>query len=195
VASVEQIVNAKETRTREFRCKQTSIPSAVKYVDKNSFVGGPTMKTNVKKRVKGAPRKLARTARKSVKTSNAAIIIRQMGNEWAEHWNAGALDNLVAAYAPDAVYLPPHHEAIHGRDAIREYLRGPLSHGVSDLAFDVTYIKQEGNVAWDVGTYRVNVPLNDGTKKEDHGKYLTVWKRVSARWLIAADAWSSDLPA
>ncbi len=46
-----------------------------------------------------------------------------------------------------------------------------------------------------VGTYRVNVPLNDGTKKEDHGKYLTVWKRVDAKWLIAADAWSSDLPA
>jgi len=153
------------------------------------------MKTNVKKRVKGAPRKLARTARKSVKTSNAAIIIRQMGIEWAEHWNAGALDNLVAAYAPDAVYLPPHHEAIHGRDAIREYLRGPLSHGVSDLAFDVTYIKQDGNVAWDVGTYRVNVTLNGGTQKEDRGKYLTIWKRVHAKWLIAADAWSSDLPA
>jgi len=39
----------------------------------------------VKKRVKGAPRKPVRTARKSVKTSNAAVIIRQMGNEWAEH--------------------------------------------------------------------------------------------------------------
>jgi hypothetical protein len=38
--------------------KQASIPSAVKYVDKNSFVGGPAMKTKVKKRVKGAPRKL-----------------------------------------------------------------------------------------------------------------------------------------
>jgi uncharacterized protein (TIGR02246 family) len=175
--------------------KQASIPSSVKYVDKNLLWEDPTMKTKVKKRVKGAPRKLARTARKSVKTSNAAIIIRQMGDEWAKHWNAGALDNLVAAYASDAVYLPPHHEAIHGRDAIREYLRGPLSHGVSDLAFDVTYIKQDGNVAWDVGTYRVNVPLSDGTKKEDHGKYLTVWKRVDAKWLIAADAWSSDLLA
>jgi uncharacterized protein (TIGR02246 family) len=153
------------------------------------------MKTNVKKRVKSAPRKLARTARKSVKTSNAAIIIRQMGDEWAERWNAGALDKVVAAYASDAVYLPPHHAAIHGRDAIRDYLRGPLSHGASDLAFDVTYVKQDGNVAWDVGTYRVNVPLNDGTKKQDHGKYLTVWKRVDAKWLIAADAWSSDLPA
>ena len=65
--------------------------------------------------------------------------------------------------------------------------RGPLSHGVSDLAFDVTYIRQDGNVAWDVGTYRVNVPLNDGTKKEDHGKYLTVWKWVDAKWLISAE--------
>src|SRR5437870_107211 len=140
------------------------------------------MKTKVKKRVKNAPRKSIRTARKSAKTSNAAVIIRQMGDDWARHWNAGILDKVAAAYAPDAVYLPPHHAAIHGRDAIREYLRGPLSHGVSDLAFDVTYIKQDDNVAWDVGTYRVNVPLSDGTKKEDHGKYLTVWERMDAKW-------------
>jgi uncharacterized protein (TIGR02246 family) len=152
------------------------------------------MKTTAKKHAKNAPRKPARTVHKSAKTSNAALIIRQMGDEWAEHWNAGALDKVVAAYASDAVYLPPHHEAIHGCDAIRDYLRGPLSHGVSDLAFDVTCIKQEGNVAWDVGTYHVNVPQGDGTKKEDQGKYLTVWKRVNAKWLIAADAWSSDLP-
>jgi len=96
------------------------------------------MKTTVKKRAKGAPRKPVRKARKSAKTSNAAVIIRQMGKDWARHWNAGTLDKVAAAYALDAVYLPPHHQAIHGRDAIREYLRGPLSHGVSDLAFDVT---------------------------------------------------------
>jgi hypothetical protein len=28
----------------------------------------------------------------------------------------------------------------------------------------------------------------------DHGKYLTAWSRVGKKWLIAADAWSSDLP-
>ena len=67
-------------------------------------------------------------------------------------------------------------------------------HGVADLAFDVTYIKQDGGAAWDVGTYRMSVPQDDGTTKEDHGKYLTVWQRVGKNWLIAADAWSSDLP-
>ena len=128
-------------------------------------------------------------------STDVEAVIRKSGDDWAKHWNAKDLDHLVAIYAPDAVYLPPHHAAVHGRDAIREYLRGPRSHGVSDLAFDVTYIKQSGDVAWDVGTYRMTVPQNDGTKKEDHGKYLTVWKRAGAKWLITADAWSSDLPA
>jgi uncharacterized protein (TIGR02246 family) len=151
------------------------------------------MQRSAKKRAQDARTKRDRTIAQT-KTVDAAGMIRQIGNDWARHWNAGELDEVVAAYAADAVYLPPHHPAVHGRDSIREYLKAPLSHGVSDLAFDVTYIKQQGPVAWDVGTYRMNMPLNDGTKKEDRGKYLTVWRRVGKKWLIAADAWSSDLP-
>lgn len=150
------------------------------------------MRSTVKKRSRSTGTRLA-TARKS-RIVNAAVTIRRIGDDWARHWNAGELEGVVAAYAEDAVYLPPHHEAVHGRDAIREYLKGPLSHGVSDLAFAVTYIKQQGPIAWDVGTYRMTIPQKDGSKKEDHGKYLTVWRRVGKGWLIAADAWSSDLP-
>lgn len=140
-------------------------------------------------------RKSARSNRKPMRSTSAAATIREIGNAWAQNWNAGNLEKVVAIYAPDAVYLPPHHEAVHGRDAIREYLRGPRSHGVSDLAFDVTYIRQSGDVAWDVGVYRMSVPQSDGTRQEDHGKYLTVWKRAGTKWLITADAWSSDLPS
>jgi uncharacterized protein (TIGR02246 family) len=126
---------------------------------------------------------------------SAASAIRQMGDEWARHWNAGDLDGVAAIYAEDAVYLPPHHKAVHGREAIREYVKTPLSHGVTDLAFEVTSIKQQGPIAWDVGTYRMTIPQNEGSKRQDHGKYLTVWRRIGEGWLIAADAWSSDLPA
>jgi ketosteroid isomerase-like protein len=54
-----------------------------------------------------------RTFQKSRKV-NADLTIRRIGDEWARHWNAGDLDGVVAAYAEDAVYLPPHHGAVHG---------------------------------------------------------------------------------
>ena len=139
-------------------------------------------------------RPVRRTIRKMPGVS-AAATIRRIGDAWAQHWNAGELEGVVEAYADDAVYLPPHHEAVHGRDAIREYVKAPLGRGVTDLVFQVTYIKQQGPVAWDVGTYRMSIPQADGTKKEDRGKYLTVWRRAGGKWLIVADAWSSDLPA
>ena len=151
------------------------------------------MRTSAKKRAQGARTRRNRSMAKT-RVVDAAGMIRQIGSDWARHWNAGELDEVVAAYAADAVYLPPHHPAVHGRESIREYLKGPLGHGVSDLVFEVTYIKQQGPVAWDVGMYRMKIPLNDGTRKEDHGKYLTVWRRAGKKWLIAADAWSSDLP-
>ena len=151
------------------------------------------MPSTAKKSSRSASGRVNRTVRGGRKVT-AAATIRRIGDDWARHWNAGELDGVVAAYAEDAVYLPPHHEAVHGRAAIREYLKAPLSHGVSDLAFEVTYIKQQGPIAWDVGTYRMTIPQSDGTKKEDHGKYLSVWRRVGRNWLMVADAWSSDLP-
>ena len=152
------------------------------------------MRSTAKQRSTRAKSRVRRTVRRTIK-ADAAATIRRIGDDWARHWNAKELDGVVAVYAEDAVYLPPHHEAVHGREAIREYVRSPLAHGVSDLAFEVTYIKQHGPIAWDVGTYRMSMPQPDGTKKEDHGKYLTVWRRVGEKWLIAADAWSSDLAA
>ena len=123
-------------------------------------------------------------------------LIRHAGDEWARHWNAKALDRVVEIYSEDAVYLPPHHAAVHGRDAIREYLKGPLAHGVTNLKFEVTYIKQSGDLAYDVGRYRMTVPQEGGGTRTDEGKYLAVWRRDKGlKWKLVADSWSSDLPA
>ncbi len=132
-------------------------------------------------------------AKKNV-PENVEEVIRRTGEEWARHWNAKELEKVVEAYANDAVYLPPHHEAVHGREAIRQYLNGPLAHGVTGLEFEVTYIRPAGDLAYDVGRYSMTVPDANGGKHRDKGKYLTVWKREGGQWKIAADAWSSDLP-
>ncbi len=122
-------------------------------------------------------------------------LIRRIGEKWALHWNAHELDKLVECYAPDAVYMPPHHAAVHGKQAIHEYLQGPLKHGVTGLTYDVTYIRHSGDLAYDVGRYTMTVPHKGGGTRQDKGKYLTVWKRQpDGGWKIVADTWSSDLP-
>jgi uncharacterized protein (TIGR02246 family) len=133
-----------------------------------------------------------------IKTPNddAEVIIRKIGDEWAAHWNAHELDKVVESYAPDAVYLPPHHAAVHGREAIRDYLKGPLAHGATELSYEVTFIRQSGDLAYDVGRYSMTVPQKEGSPRKDRGKYLAVWKRQpDGQWKIAADSWSSDLSA
>jgi len=127
-------------------------------------------------------------------TDSVEQHISKIGEQWARNWNAGDLDKLIQAYAPEAVYMPPHHAAVHGRDAIYEYLKMPMSHGIGELTYEVTFVKHSGELAYDVGRYTMSVP-REGGKRQDRGKYLTVWRhQLNGEWLIVADTWSSDLP-
>ncbi len=130
----------------------------------------------------------------SITSDEVERHIREVGTQWARQWNARALDQLMQSYAPDAVYMPPHHPAVHGRDAIREYLQGPIQHGARDLKYEVTFVKHSGDLAYDVGRYSMTVS-HGGAERQDRGKYLVVWRRQpDGRWLIVADTWSSDMP-
>jgi uncharacterized protein (TIGR02246 family) len=160
--------------------------------DTDLVIEGGYMRSFVKKQSKKKTARLLGKAGNSRKSGTSAI--RKISEKWARYWNASDADGIAALYAEDAVYLPPHHQAVHGRDAICEYLKTPLAHGISDLVFEVAYIKQQGSTAWDIGTYRMRIPQPEGTTREDHGKYLSVWSLRGKAWLLVADAWSSDLP-
>jgi uncharacterized protein (TIGR02246 family) len=129
-------------------------------------------------------------------TDQVEALIADLGEQWAKNWNSGDLDKVVAPYADDAVYQPPHHAAVHGKNAIREYLKGPLlKRAIRDLKYEVTFVKHSGDLAYDVGVFTMTVPTAQGRDRQDRGKYLTVWrKQTDGEWKIVADCWSSDLP-
>ena len=100
-----------------------------------------------------------------------------------------------ALFLDDAVVNPPNEPAVKGREAIRAWLEKfpPITE------FKLNSVKVEGceNLAYVLGTYTMTIapPGSPGPVK-DSGKFVTVLRRQpDARWLVAVDMFSSDLPA
>jgi uncharacterized protein (TIGR02246 family) len=99
--------------------------------------------------------------------------------------NQGDAAGLAELYADDAVLLPPDHEPIRGRAAIRAFWDQGTDEGleVSNLA-----VEANGNLGWLVGRY--HLPATD-EEPADSGKYVMCLKRQpDGSWKLTADIWN-----
>jgi ketosteroid isomerase-like protein len=101
-----------------------------------------------------------------------------------------------AMFQDDASLMPPNQAMVQGkRDIERFYAR--LCHGPAKLtAFTFNHIeaKVAGEVAYDVGTYKILLALGPGQTVEDNGKYSVILKRTGDGWKMAYLIFNSDLP-
>ena len=101
--------------------------------------------------------------------------------------NRGDADALMELYAEDAVLLPPDHEPIEGREAIREFWRQGTDQGleVSTLRVDT-----DGKLGYLVGRYRLPATEDEPA---DSGKYVMCLERqTDGSWKLTADIWNSS---
>ena len=99
--------------------------------------------------------------------------------------NQGDAAGLADLYADDAVLLPPDHEPIRGRAAIRAFWDQGTDQGleVTNLA-----VEANGNLGWLVGRY--HLPATD-EEPADSGKYVMCLKRQpDGSWKLTADIWN-----
>lgn len=120
--------------------------------------------------------------------------IRGFTQDFSMNFNTGNYDQVSALFSSDAVLMAPHHESSVGPKAIERKLREFGEAGFQDLRLETTRVDYSGDMAMEVGRYSVSVVSESGTRTTDRGKYLKVWRRLGA-WRIAADCWSSNLPA
>ncbi|MGO8791916.1 MAG: YybH family protein [Terriglobia bacterium] len=105
----------------------------------------------------------------------------------AHDWKAD-----LALYAEDAILMPPHHAAIQGKAALQSWLE-PYPQ-FSNFQEQNLEIDGQGNLAYDHGTYSMSVYPAGATAFEDHGKYLTLWrKQPDGAWKISRSIYNSDL--
>jgi ketosteroid isomerase-like protein len=102
-------------------------------------------------------------------------------------------DSLIAAaYAADAVLLPPNEAPVTGTSAIRSYWAQMWPMNASLVITPATVrISQAGDMATETGTWTFS---STSPAMTDNGKYLVTWTKMNGEWKITHDMWSSNNP-
>lgn len=121
--------------------------------------------------------------------------VRQAGKEWLAAEIAKDVPRIVSFYAEDAIEMASNTPMIQGREAIRQWYEAWLLPAGVGMTFETAAIEvaASGDLAVERGTYRFTQDSPRGIT-EDVGKYVTVWKKVDGKWLVAIDASNSDRP-
>ena len=119
--------------------------------------------------------------------------LRDADAEWSRVAAAKDLDKTVSFYADDAMVLPPNQSMVTSKTGIRNLWKGFLD-SLTDINWKTTRVEmaKSGDMGYLIGAYAMT--MKDGAK--DTGKYCEVWKKqADGKWKVAADMFSSDLPA
>lgn len=110
---------------------------------------------------------------------------------WRMGWNSRDAAAIAAVYAEDAVVMPPGAEPIEGRAAIQAALTEMLAVSAgSQMAFTTEDVMVQGDMAVEVGSF---VETNADGSHRDHGRYLSVMKKIDGSWKIVRDIWNSSM--
>jgi uncharacterized protein (TIGR02246 family) len=113
---------------------------------------------------------------------------------WAKLYNAKDAPGLAMTYTRDALRLAPDASRVQGRAAIQAMLQKELDDGMNNIKLEPTDIGYEGNMAWVVGNFSINVPTQQGGTTTATGNYVGVYvKDPDGVWRLMIDTWN-DMP-
>lgn len=113
-------------------------------------------------------------------------------HQWAEDLHEKRIDDSVALYTSDAVFIQPDGSRVDGVAAIRKLFGQVTSTFDSTLTFSSKRVERSGDLAYDSGTYtEVLVTRATGKELQVSGSYLTVyWREPHKGWKIVEQMWT-----
>jgi len=116
---------------------------------------------------------------------------------WSETAGKKDVDAVAGFMTDDGATLPPNEPAAKGKDAVKKGWANLL--GLKDVSvkWAPTQVEVAGSsdIGYTNGTYELSFTDPKGSKVNDKGKYLEVWKKVDGKWKCYLDMYSSDIPA
>ena len=121
--------------------------------------------------------------------------VRQLMHDFLAAWDEGDAAKAASFYTSDGIYLPAHHPAVVGRDAIEEFHRSTMEKLRPRWRVEREEILREGDLIVERGSGTVSMRPEGEEPTEDVGKYIVVCVRErDGQWRIKWDIDNSDTP-
>ncbi len=117
-----------------------------------------------------------------------ADAIRKATTDLADGINSKNVEQILGLYTDNSVFMPPNAPLLRGREPLKSFYADLVTR-VSDVKLEPGDIAGHGPIAYEAGSYTMNVGTN-----RDRGKFLFVLRKMGANWKMEYTSWSSDLP-
>jgi uncharacterized protein (TIGR02246 family) len=119
--------------------------------------------------------------------------VNELIHDFLAAWEEGDAAKAASFYTTDGVYLPPHHPAVVGRDAIEKFHRSTMEKLRPRWRVEREQVLREGDLIVERGSGTVLMRPEGEEPTEDVGKYIIVCVRDrDGQWRIKWDIDNSD---
>lgn len=120
-------------------------------------------------------------------------VIRNTNLKFGELFKRGDAAGVAALYTPDAHLMPPDAPHMRGADAIQTFWQGAMKMGVKTATLETIEVESSGgDLATEIGKFTLEMEMPDGSRAEQAGKYIVLWKNVDGVWKLHADIWNGN---
>jgi uncharacterized protein (TIGR02246 family) len=122
--------------------------------------------------------------------------VAQLAQDWARHWRSKDLEDVLALYAPDAVWVSGDGRRVTGATELHEFFASVLKGYSAKIDMRSVNGGSSGDLGYDSGDYsELITPVAAAADKiAVHGAWLIVARRIDGHWRIAEQFWTQSTP-
>jgi len=130
----------------------------------------------------------------SASTKTDEQVIRDLDTQWSLAAQNKDAERFASFYSETGSAMPFNAPIATGKDEVRALWKALMAKPGFSLHFAPTRVEvaNSRDMAFDVGTFVLNLDDDEGTSMTISGKYVVVWKKKNSKWKVEADIFNTD---